>query len=193
MTRYFFIFLLVFVFSSAHAQTKEKDHYSGGMLVLQPGYLTASNARQNIKGANFGVGGILRIYIHNCLTAGIYGGSAKAGYKTSGSNDSYFHLGYGGLFAGYSRKSGRIRYTAAGFAGGGKIKNLHIEAQEHESITEAYLYKKPVLVFSPLLSLDYYLTPKISVTTQFACLTALMENKRMMYNPVLQIGIMFSR
>jgi len=142
---------------------------------------------------NYGIGGILRFYFSGYFTTGIYGGSNRTSYTTTGSENSYFNLGYGGIFAGFSRKTGNFRYVISAFAGGGKIKNLHIESQTEGSLTEAYFYQYPVMVFSPVLSMDYALTRKLSVTSQFVCLIAELEGERMMYNPLFQIGILFNR
>ena len=47
-------------------------------------------------------------------------------------------------------------------------------------------------VYSPLISFDYALTPKISFTIQGIYLVAKYE-KNSLYNPTLQFGILFNR
>jgi len=193
MKRRFLFLLLLFVVLMAHSQDKLKSIYSGGMLFYQPGYALTSNRHQTIRNASSALGGILRLYFGPNLTAGIYGGSLKTTYVSSGSDNSYLSLGYGGPFFGYSRKTGKIRYTASAFAGMGSVRNLHIESQQDNVLTDAYLYKHPAIVVSPILSFDYALTQKIALTMQAVWLTAAFDGNKTLINPTLQVGILFSR
>lgn len=178
---------------SEQIKAENKSVYSGGMLLFQPGYTIASNDRQDIKASSFAIGGILRMYFGKNLTAGIYGGSQKTTYPSANSVNSYFNFGYGGPFVGLTRKSGKIRYTVSAFAGMGSIRNLHIENQIGETLTEAYLYQHSALVYSPILSLDYALTKRLSLTFQTICLTGSFDGGRKFYNPTMQFGVLFSR
>lgn len=187
------VFLMcLLVISSATAQEETKSLYSGGMLILQPGLTIAGNDHQDIRDGSISVGGILRMYFCKYFTAGIYGGSQKTHYKTSGSENSYLNLGYGGPFVGFSHKSGKIRYTASAFAGMGSFRNLHIENQTGSFLSDANLYKASTVVCSPILSLDYAITKRIFVTVQTLCLMGKFE-KKSFYNPTFQLGILFSR
>lgn len=187
------VFLMcLLVISSATAQEETKSLYSGGMLILQPGLTIAGNDHQDIREGSISVGGILRMYFCKYFTAGIYGGSQKTHYKTSGSENSYLNLGYGGPFVGFSHKSGKIRYTASAFAGMGSFRNLHIENQTGSFLSDANLYKASTVVCSPILSLDYAITKRIFVTVQTLCLMGKFE-KKSFYNPTFQLGILFSR
>jgi len=187
------VFLIcLLVISSATAQEETKSLYSGGMLILQPGLTIAGNDHQDIRDGSTSVGGILRMYFCKYFTAGIYGGSQKTHYKTSGSENSYLNLGYGGPFVGFSHKSGKIRYTASAFAGMGSFRNLHIENQTGSFLSDANLYKASTVVCSPILSLDYAITKRIFVTVQTLCLMGKFE-KKSFYNPTFQLGILFSR
>ena len=187
------VFLIcLLVISSATAQEETKSLYSGGMLILQPGLTIAGNDHQDIRDGSISVGGILRMYFCKYFTAGIYGGSQKTHYKTSGSENSYLNLGYGGPFVGFSHKSGKIRYTASAFAGMGSFRNLHIENQTGSFLSDANLYKASTVVCSPILSLDYAITKRIFVTVQTLCLMGKFE-KKSFYNPTFQLGILFSR
>ncbi|MDD2426133.1 MAG: hypothetical protein PHU00_08945 [Bacteroidales bacterium] len=179
-------------FAKGGDDQKDKIKYSGGMLILQPGYIITENNHQEIKNFSTGIGGILRFYFNDIFTAGIYGGTQRAEYNSAGSESSYISLGYGGPFAGISKTKGSFRYSLSLFAGMGSVKNLHIEDQNGNELSEAYLYKKPALIFSPLLSLDYYITGKLSVTLQGVCLKSKFDG-RAFYNPVLQFGILFNR
>ncbi len=150
------------------------------------------NSHQKISDNSFGIGGILRFYICDRFTAGIYGGTQKADYKSANSDNSYVNIGYGGPFIGISSKRDKIRYSVSAFAGMGTIRNLHIESQNGSELIESYLYQNPVFLLSPIISIDYLITQKISATAQSVLLTGRV-NGRSFYNPIIQIGILFSR
>lgn len=187
------IIFLLFGFLSLQAQDVKKDHYSGGMLFYQPGYTIAYNAHQKIEGYSTAIGGILRFYFWDYFTCGIYGGSQNTHYKSTGSDNSYIKFGYGGFFAGATYKTGRFRLTASFYGGMGGVDNLHIEQQKQQTLKDAYLYEYSVITFSPILSVDFALTSKISFTFQTLCLTTRNSNKEFFYNPTAQIGILFNR
>ena len=187
----FGIFCLSFL-TSVNAQEESKSLYSGGMLILQPGYTITGNDHQDIRDMSSSIGGILRMYFGRCFTAGIYGGSQKTHYKTTGSDNSYINLGYGGPFFGFSHKSGKFRYTASAFAGMGVFRNLHIENQTGNYLSNANLYKASTIVYSPILSVDYAITKRIYLTAQTLCLMGEFQNQSF-YNPTFQMGILFSR
>ncbi len=187
----FGIFCLSFL-TSVNAQEESKSLYSGGMLILQPGYTITGNDHQDIRDMSSSIGGILRMYFGRCFTAGIYGGSQKTHYKTTGSDNSYINLGYGGPFFGFSHKSGKFRYTASAFAGMGAFRNLHIENQTGNYLSNANLYKASTIVYSPILSVDYAITKRIFLTAQTLCLMGEFQNQSF-YNPTFQMGILFSR
>lgn len=187
----FGIFCLSFL-TSVNAQEESKSLYSGGMLILQPGYTITGNDHQDIRDMSSSIGGILRMYFGRCFTAGIYGGSQKTHYKTTGSDNSYINLGYGGPFFGFSHKSGKFRYTASAFAGMGAFRNLHIENQTGNYLSNANLYKASTIVYSPILSVDYAITKRIYLTAQTLCLMGEFQNQSF-YNPTFQMGILFSR
>lgn len=169
-----------------------KSLYSGGMLILQPGYTITGNNHQDIRDVSSSIGGILRMYFCRYFTAGVYGGSQKTHYQTTGSGNSYLNLGYGGPFVGFSHKSGKFRYTASAFAGMGAFRNLHIENQSGNYLSDANLYKASTIIYSPILSIDYAITKRIYITAQTLCLMGEFQNKSF-YNPTFQLGILFSR
>lgn len=169
-----------------------KSLYSGGMLILQPGYTITGNNHQDIRDVSSSIGGILRMYFCRYFTAGVYGGSQKTHYQTTGSGNSYLNLGYGGPFVGFSHKSGKFRYTASAFAGMSAFRNLHIENQSGNYLSDANLYKASTIIYSPILSIDYAITKRIYITAQTLCLMGEFQNKSF-YNPTFQLGILFSR
>jgi hypothetical protein len=189
-------FLLVLVGAlfiyTVFSQEDKKNLYSGGMLILQPGMTIAINEHQDIRRMSTAVGGILRFYFCDYLTAGLYGGSQKTNYPTAGSKNSYFNLGYGGAFFGYSQQFNKFRYTASLYAGMGAISNLHVSSQAENNLTDADLYKVSTFLYSPILSVDYALTRRIYATCQVVCLTG-KYNASQFYNPVFQLGLLFSR
>ncbi|HOK38879.1 MAG TPA: hypothetical protein P5538_08000 [Bacteroidales bacterium] len=187
----FFFFILLFVtFLNAQENT---NLYSGGMLILQPGYTLAKNNHQEIQTTGLGVGGILRFYVYENLTLGITGGNQKTKYLSTGSHNSFISLGYGGPFVGYTKKGDFFRFCASiGFAKG-RIKNLHIESQQDETLNEAYFYNYKANVIFPILSLDYLMTKKISLTSQFIFLSAKYNQNDLYFCPVFQVGILFNR
>jgi hypothetical protein len=182
--------LLILLTIPAFSQNQNKSIYSGGMLFLQPGYSIAKTQHKDINSHCWGVGGIVRIYFHKYFTAGIYGGTQKTNYNTTNSENSYLTLGYGGGFVGLSHKKGKYRYTVSGFIGGGAFKNLHIDSENNNILTEAYLYKSSSIIVSPILSVDYSLTERLQLTCQAICLYG-KYNDNPFYNPFLQLGILF--
>jgi hypothetical protein len=181
-----------FVALSVFSQHNKKPLYSGGMLILQPGYTITSNEQATIHGMSTSIGGIIRLYFFDYVTAGIYGGSQTTSYQTSGSKNSYINVGYGGPFIGLTLQSGKFRYTASGFLGMGKIKNLHIQTQQDNLLNDSYLFVSSSLLYSPILSIDYALTKRLYITSQAICLSGKFEEKPF-YNPTFQLGILFSR
>jgi len=169
-----------------------KNIYSGGMLILQPGYLITKNDYQSINHSNFGIGGILKFYPYKHLTVGIYGGSQKTHYPSSNSQNSYINIGYGGPFIGFSIKPNKIRYTISAFVGKTTIRNLHINSQNNVVLSDAYLYKHSSLIYTPILSIDYPISKRIVLTLQTVCLTTKIANESL-YNPIMQFGILFNR
>ena len=65
--------IFIFLFFSLYGLTQNihKNKYSGGMLFLQPGFTVTENLHQEINDLSFGIGGILRFYFYEHLTAGI--------------------------------------------------------------------------------------------------------------------------
>lgn len=205
------LFLVMNLLNEAHAQSpindaikelekevkviveEKKSIYSGGMLIFQPGTTITSNDVHDINAPSFAIGGILRFYIGKQLTAGIYGGSQKTTYISANSKNSYFNLGYGGPFVGWTRKWDKTRATVSAFAGMGSISNLHIESQTGEVLTDAYLYEHSTFIYSPIISLDYALTKRLSLTFQTICLIGSFDNDKRFYNPTMQVGLLFTR
>lgn len=174
-------------------KSEQKSVYSGGMLIFQPGSTITSNDLQDINAPSFAIGGILRFYVGKYLTAGIYGGSQKTTYLSANSKNSYFNFGYGGPFVGWTRKWDKMRATISAFAGMGSISNLHIESQIDDVLTEAYLFEHSAFVYSPIMSLDYALTKRLSLTFQALCLIGSFDNGKRFYNPTMQVGLLFNR
>lgn len=185
--------LMALVVLFASAQKTPGQLYSGGMLFWQPGISLTSNPQQKINALSNSVGGILRFYLTDYITAGIYGGSMKTAYDTEGSENSYLSLGYGGLFAGLSKKVGKFRYSISAFGGMGSLRNLHIRSENDQVLTDANLYQSPVFLTSPILSVDYAFTQKLSLTVQTICLMGKTNTNHRLYNPTIQLGILFSR
>lgn len=188
-----FAVLSLIMVGALSAQTEKQNIYSGGMLILQPGYTSATNAFQKIETSSLGVGGILRFYLFNYLATGIYGGTQKSHYKTSTSSDSYINLGYGGVFLGFTHKVKKFRFVASGFVGGGSVKNLHINQQNQTHISDAQFYKKSGLVLSPILSIDYSLTQRLNLTVQTVVLYSKYDETNYIFDPIFQVGLLFSR
>ena len=193
MNRLLALLLIQLIGLTAYSQSERTNIYSGGMLIVQPGYTMASNNHQDIRDVSFGLGGILRFYLYQYFTAGIYGGTQRTGYISANSESSNISLGYGGPFAGYSQKFGRVRLTASAFVGMGTVRNLHIESQSGTTLSEAYLYKHSALVLSPLISVDYALTQRLLITFQSGYLAARYNRDKMLYNPTFQVGVLFNR
>lgn len=192
MKRVIFGLICLLMVTTGNAQDETKSLYSGGMLILQPGITIAGNNHQGIQDMSSSIGGILRMYFCRYFTAGVYGGSQKTHYKTAGSENSYLNLGYGGPFVGISHKTGKLRYTVSAFAGMGSFRNLHIDNQTGNFLSDANLYKASTIVYTPILSLDYAITKRIYLTVQTLCLMGEFQHKSF-YNPTFQLGILFSR
>lgn len=189
----FFILVLFTIFTITLSAQEYKYIYSGGMLFFQPGYTIAENKYQKIESTGLGVGGILRFYVGNHFCTGLYGGNQKSFYKSTGSENSYISLGYGGSFVGYTVFKNKFRFFAAIGAGGGKIRNLHIENQTETSLNQADYFINSAFVFYPMLSFDYMMTQKIAITSQLICLGAVYNQNDLYFCPVFQIGILFNR
>jgi hypothetical protein len=186
----FFIFILVTLQSISQ---DDKYLYSGGMLLFQPGYSITQNSYQSIESLSFGIGGELRFYIKNHLTLGIIGGSQKTGYVSSGSENSYITLGYGGPFVGYTYFRNKLRFCASVSVAKGRIKNLHIENQTGVVLNNADYYSYSAWLAYPILSLDYMMTKKIAFTSQLIFLSAVYNENDLYFCPVFQIGVLFNR
>lgn len=85
MKKFLLVLVGVLFTFTVSSQEEKKNLYSGGMLILQPGMTITSNEHQDIRHMSTAVGGILRLYFCNYLTAGLYGGSQKTNYPTAGS------------------------------------------------------------------------------------------------------------
>jgi hypothetical protein len=193
MKKILLVIILSLVSIAAVSQDADRNIYSGGMLIFQPGYIITNNGHQDIQGINFGVGGILRFYFLNYFTAGIYGGTQRTSYASSNSENSYISLGYGGPILGLSREVGKFRYSFSAFIGKGTVRNLHIESQNNNLLSDAYFYKSPTVVYSPVFSIDYSVTGRLLLTVQTNCLAARYGDENVLCNPTLQIGILFNR
>lgn len=193
MKRVFIVFLILLNTFSALPQEDIKNVYSGGMLIVQPGYAVTRNNHQDINDLSFGLGGIIRFYFFDFLTAGVYGGTQKTKYSSSNSESSSISLGYGGPFLGFSLRKNNFRYTVSAFVGSGSVKNLHIEKQNNNVLEEAYLYKNSTVVLSPILSVDYAMSQRLLLTLQTVCLMAKFDGDKRLINPTLQVGILFNR
>ncbi|MFW5792965.1 MAG: hypothetical protein ACOCWC_01675 [Bacteroidota bacterium] len=189
---YIYIFLCIPFFLSAAEKSEKNDRniYSGGMHILQPSYLMFQNSHGSFSTVGSGIGGILRFYIGSNLSAGIYGGSQRASYDTEKSEASYINLGHGGLFLGLTHKAGRWRYNASMGVGRGGINNLHVESQNENELSEAFLYDFGTAVYVPFVGVDYELTKRLLLTLQTSYFFA---DKMNYQNPVLQIGLLFNR
>lgn len=174
------------------AQETPKSLYSGGMLIWQPGIIQAENPQQSIKSESRGIGGILRFYIKEYFTVGIWGGSVNTSYASAGSDNSLLTLGYGGGFAGLTKTFQKFRVTASFFGGYAAFENWHIEMQNGNVLTEAFLYTENGISFSPLLSIDYSLTPRILLTVQGCYLNSEFMSEGFS-KTALHIGLLFNR
>lgn len=171
----------------------ERNIYSGGMLIFQPGYTITDNNHQKIESFGRGIGGILRFYFYDYFTAGIFGGTQKSTYISENSENSYVSIGYGGPFIGVSHKINKVRLTASAFVGRGSIKNLHIQSQSANILVESYYYDYGAVLFSPILSMDLEMSPRFLITFQTVCLISEYGNNKKLINPIFQIGILFNR
>lgn len=186
----FTILMLFSGLAKAEKGSSDNNIYSGGMHILQPSVVNLQNAHGQYSTYGNGIGGILRFYLGSNFTAGIYGGSQSAGYKTEGSDDSYVNLGHGGLFVGFTQKYGRWRYNISLGAGRGSINNLHIESQNGNELADAFLYDFGTIVYVPFAGVDYELTPRLLLTMQASYFFG---DKMNYQSPVLQIGLLFNR
>ena len=77
--------------------------------------------------------------------------------------------------------------------GMGTIRNLHIESQNGNTLTDAHLYRYSAIVISPIISADYALTQRLLITVQGVYLNAHYDRGKRLQNPTLQVGILFNR
>ncbi len=188
------IFLLKMLFLTVIFCNAQKDSnkniYSGGMLIYQTASVSAENPHSEFSVPCSGIGGILRFYPGKFFATGIYGGTLKGNYSTANSDNSYIYLSYGGVFGGITYKGNHFRYTFSAFAGFGKIRNLHIEEQLGSQLVESYLYNRSTFLYAPLFSVDYLLSQRLLITSQFTYFIA--DNNRYQ-GPALQIGALINR
>lgn len=187
------LFLFCISFSELFGQNGSKNIYSGGMLILQPGYTITETDYQKISDLGFGLGGILRFYVFKNFTIGIYGGTQKTKYSTSGSEFSYLNIGFGGPFVGVTKRSEKFRGTMSVFAGKATIRNLHVDNQIGPKLVDAYFYKYSSFAFAPIVSLDYFITHRLMLTLQSTYLMANYDSNKFFSNASIQLGILFNR
>ncbi len=188
---YLLAFLLCIPFTLIGAEKQENTNiYSGGMLILQPSWLTMQNPHGIYETRGGGIGGILRFYIGQNFAAGIFGGSQSANYETEKSDESYINLGHGGGFLGFTLKHGKIRYNASMGVGRGSVKNLHVEYINDNELIDSFLYNYGTIMYVPFVSIDYKLTKRLLFTCQFSYFFGDNNNYQ---NRVLQIGLLFNR
>ena len=162
------------------------------MLFFQPGYMITENDYQNIRHLDFGMEGILRFYFYEYLLPEFMVDHKEQIIIPLTPKTQYVSIGYGGPVLGFSKKTGKLRYTASAFIGKATIRNLHIESQNNYMLVDAHFYKHSTLIYSPVLSIDYALSQRLLLTLQTVCLTAKPDNKSF-YNPTIQFGILFNR
>src|SRR6056297_610006 len=146
------------LFSLALLAQNDSTRYSGGMF-----YQYNDGAVLN---DSHGLGGMLRFYPVNNLYIGGQGASYKADMLFQKS-PSYANLSYGGLSAGVYKYWERTRWSAGLFFGGGKQKSLIVTEVSGDTITGAHLRKETITLMSPEISLEYFITDKITFFAQY--------------------------
>jgi hypothetical protein len=159
--------------------------YSGGMMV-HTGYISGGHLDNIVDGENnpvsgrsagvagtpTGIGGAARIHIGPHLRIGSEGHVSTLNYgpgKASQRNLSHVRIGWGGVFADYSRPlAGRWSYYAGGLIGGGSFKNIALLDDPEENNTyidyklDRALYRSySFVVLSPFAGIEFALSDKM--------------------------------
>jgi hypothetical protein len=180
------IILLIF---TTLAGEKSRPTYSGGMY-YQAGYHRFSHDTASIDGISTGLGGLLTFYITDHFAVGSMGGSAEIGYDD---DESYYSLGYGGVTLRYWFTRERVRFTAGTLIGGGRVTLLDVASRSDSEISGTYR-KVGSLLFSPVVSGEFLITPKIAVMTQIDYFMGPnIASEKHLGGPKIQLGVLFSR
>ncbi|MFO7878411.1 MAG: hypothetical protein ACQES0_06440 [Bacteroidota bacterium] len=172
------------VFSLTLSAQKDSTRYSGGMFYQY-------NNGSELNGSH-GLGGMLRFYpVKNLYISG-QGASYKADILFQKS-PSYASLSYGGLSAGVYKYRERTRWSAGLFFGGGKQKSLIVTEISGDTITEAHLRKQTITLMSPEISLEYFITDKITFFAQYAYLLGFTKHDSAIRSHQVRLGVLFNR
>jgi len=169
----FFALLSLSVFSQnkEHAKSWGYKGYSGGMFV-HAGYvqskifsvfdLQGNEIEQQIKGATFGLGGKMGIYLHRYFRVGGEGyfSSCKYGaYKNS------CRISWGGVtFDGVYPVKKWIPFIGITIGGGSATHLIFIEKpQNNQQATPVVHFKNPLCIINPAVGVEFFATNRLSL------------------------------
>ncbi|MDA3912448.1 MAG: hypothetical protein PF448_13930 [Bacteroidales bacterium] len=189
--RLFFLFgLLIISFGLLAQESKKPISFTGGMF-LQSGYYWQQDTQVN--GLSNGLGGVLKFHITEHFYIGSSGGNIRRNYSTPESEFPYIDIGYGGLLGGWYHKSEKYRISLQGFAGMGKMTQLHIPSQIGNQLIGASYQENTIWILAPAIGFEYFLSEKISFLLQTELISAFHAKNHEFFLPLVRFGILFNR
>lgn len=148
--------------------------FSGGMMA-HSGYLKSDDFTisypdgagafsTQVKGAPFGLGGLLRFHFGsevNQMRLGIEGYGSSINYSP---HESYFSMGWGGVLVDYIRQSKWVSPFVGVNFGGARVKNttlLYETADDFISEREASFRTYPFIAVTPFIGIEVTITQKL--------------------------------
>jgi hypothetical protein len=193
---YIAVILLVLIFSALPGmayprQAISRPSFCGGMF-YQVGWSRIQTPAGTVSGISRGLGGKLGFYVSPSLRLGAMGFSGSLRYdKNVHSPSSHISMSAGGLNAELVRHLRSVAFSAGIMLGGGRIEHLHIMDVGAGSNTVSYNDYSTFLI-APMLSLEYPLSEKITVTVTADWLLGTAVISGINYGPSLRLGVLFT-
>ena len=191
------LFLVVLLpFCNIFAQeSKEKlvRGYSGGMMV-HTGFLSGSVQPIGYKasGFSFGLGGTLRVQLHNCF---MVGGEGYVSTLHQMKNGSYLKYGWGGILVQYFWQCNKVMpYLGLTVGGGAQTSFLMFDGNQNdwEQEEKVIFHKQGFMALTPFAGCDFILTKIFRLTLKVDWLNTFgRSGYQMPTGPRLYFGVLF--
>ncbi|PLX00951.1 MAG: hypothetical protein C0594_14935 [Marinilabiliales bacterium] len=157
--------LIVLLICFTASSFASEDKLFGGGMFIETGYWKVSTLYGDASGSPLGIGGKLHFQLSKHYRIGMMGAKTTLNYINIGLEGSYLQLGYGGLTGEAVYEKGDVIITGGFLFGGASINNLHLlNKTVPESVYSAQINHYTSLIFSPIVSVEYAATEKISLT-----------------------------
>ena len=209
------LFLSLLMASALSAQVRDSiakntvyQGFSGGMM-LHAGYqfgrdrnapVTTDGRSTSPQGANFGIGGALRVHLWKHLRTGFEGFVST---MPSGTTDcrhilqpgSYVRVGCGGVLADCCWRMEKAWPYIGGTIGGGSMKGLYLLDGDQNSWSKdanSTFHKQSFFYITPYVGCDYCLTRKVHITFRLDWMLAFHHRELTLpTGPRIYFGFMF--